>query len=149
MTNFYTYEYLTRQPNKVNTIILGISFVLIIGAVVFLGLFLRHRDDGKYRELTIIMILGLLLTVTIQYNQWSNNRNILAHNGQVANLIKQVASKYQLSPSQIYSNSTDLKNGMLLRLKNKIYEVDLNSDNSSFKLERVQLTNPEIKIIRK
>ena len=60
MTNFYTYQYLTRQPNKVNTVIWITSIVLVVGALFFAFLFLKHRDDGKYRELTIIMILGLL-----------------------------------------------------------------------------------------
>ena len=149
MTNFYTYQYLTRQPNKVNTVIWITSIVLVVGALFFAVLFVKHRDDGKYRDLTIIMILGLLLTITIQYSQWSKRQTSQTHNGEVVALIKQVAQQEHIKTDQISSNSTDLHDGMLLRLKNgQIYKVGLNSDNSSFTLQTAHLTNPKIKLLR-
>ena len=139
MTNFYTYKFLTRQPNRMNAIIWTIVFILVLITIISLFLFLRHRDDGKYRELTIITILCLLLTVTIQYDQWTQNKNSRANNGQVANLIKQVATDRHVNVNNIYSSSTDLKNGMLIKMKNSVYEVELNSDNSSFQLHPAHL----------
>ena len=50
MTNFYTYKFLTRQPNRMNAIIWTIVFILVLITIISLFLFLRHRDDGKYRE---------------------------------------------------------------------------------------------------
>ena len=120
MTNFYTYKFLTRQPNRMNAIIWTIVFILVLITIISLFLFLRHRDDGKYRELTIITILCLLLTVTIQYDQWTQNKNSRANNGQVANLIKQVATDRHVNVNNIYSSSTDLKNGMLIKMKNSV-----------------------------
>ncbi len=148
MTNFYTYKFLTRQPNRVNAIIWTIVFILVLITIISLFLFLRHRDDGKYRELTIITILCLLLTVTIQYDQWTQNKNSRANNGQVANLIKQVATDRHVNVNNIYSSSTDLKDGMLIKMKNSVYEVELNSDNSSFQLHPAHLTNPKINLIK-
>lgn len=148
MTNFYTYKFLTRQPNRVNAIIWTIVFILVLITIISLFLFLRHRDDGKYRELTIITILCLLLTVTIQYDQWTQNKNSRANNGQVANLIKQVATDRHVNVNNIYSSSTDLKNGMLIKMKDSVYEVELNSDNSSFQLHLAHLTNPKINLIK-
>ena len=148
MTNFYTYKFLTRQPNRMNAIIWTIVFILVLITIISLFLFLRHRDDGKYRELTIITILCLLLTVTIQYDQWTQNKNSRANNGQVANLIKQVATDRHVNVNNIYSSSTDLKNGMLIKMKNSVYEVELNFDNSSFQLHPAHLTNPKINLIK-
>ncbi|MBA1394729.1 DUF3290 family protein, partial [Lactobacillus sp. XV13L] len=91
MTNFYTYQFLTRQPSRVNAIIWTVFFILVLVTIISLFLFLRHRDDGKYRELTIITILCLLLTITIQYDQWNQNKSSRANNGQVASLIKRMA----------------------------------------------------------
>ncbi|RHW46889.1 hypothetical protein DS832_05220 [Bombilactobacillus bombi] len=148
MTNFYTYQFLTRQPSRVNAIIWSIVFVLVVVTIITLFLFLRHRDDGKYRELTIITILCLLLTMTIQYDQWTQNKNSRANNGQVANLIKQMATERHVSVNNIYSNSTDLKDGMLIKMKNSVYEVELNSDNSSYQLHPAHLTNRKINLIK-
>ncbi|RHW49960.1 hypothetical protein DS831_07305 [Bombilactobacillus bombi] len=148
MTNFYTYQFLTRQPSRVNAIIWSIVFVLVVVTIITLFLFLRHRDDGKYRELTIITILCLLLTMTIQYDQWTQNKNSRANNGQVANLIKQMAAERHVSVNNIYSNSTDLKDGMLIKMKNSVYEVELNSDNSSYQLHPAHLTNHKINLIK-
>ncbi|MBA1434344.1 DUF3290 domain-containing protein [Bombilactobacillus bombi] len=148
MTNFYTYQFLTRQPSRVNAIIWTVFFILVLVTIISLFLFLRHRDDGKYRELTIITILCLLLTITIQYDQWNQNKSSRANNGQVASLIKRMAYDRHLSVNDIYSNSTNLKDGMLIKVKDAVYEVELNSDNSSFQLHPAHLTNPKINLIK-
>lgn len=147
MSNFYTYHYLTQQPSHINNIILLINVVLLTIVIISLLLFLSHRDDGKYRELTIITILALLLTLTIQYDNWQKNRNSVNGNSQVASLIKQVSLNQHVPVKHIYSNSTILSDGMLIKINSQIMKVNLNNDNSSFELVRVHLTNPKIHII--
>ncbi|UQS82713.1 DUF3290 domain-containing protein [Bombilactobacillus folatiphilus] len=147
MSNFYTYDYLTRQPNRMSAIMIFISVILLGIIIISLLLFLKHRDDGKYRELTIITILALLLTLTIQYDNWTQDRNSINGNGQVAGLMKQVAHTKKTNVHQIYSNSTALEDGMLLKVKSQIFKVQLNADNSSFEITKVHLTNPQINVI--
>ncbi|UQS83781.1 DUF3290 family protein [Bombilactobacillus thymidiniphilus] len=148
MTNFYTYQYLTHQPNRINSVIFVINILLVIALIIFLFLFLRHRDNGKYHGLTIIAILGLLLTLTIQYDNWTKDQSNLTGNGQVAGIIKQVATNKKTSPNNVYSNSTSLTDGMILKIRNSFFEVKFNTDNSSYHLEKTQLVDPKINIIK-
>lgn len=62
---FYSYEYLQskiEQNNIVGIVILG---VLLLVLFFSLAKYYKNKQDTKYRELSIILVLGTILAVTI------------------------------------------------------------------------------------
>lgn len=146
MTTFYTYDYLKRQPAITTWILIGIAIVLIIAATVSIFLFVRHRDDGKYRDLSIILITALILAACILYDNWTQKSTQVQSSTQVSTFLKNVSQAKGVSVDKITCNSTTLSSGMLVRIKKNIYQVEFNSDNSSYQLQKSELTNPDIQI---
>lgn len=146
MTTFYTYAYLKRQPAITTWLLIGIAIALIIAATISIALFMRHRDDGKYRDLSIILITALILAGCIQYSSWTQKSSQVQSSTQVSTFLKNVSQAKDIPVDKITCNSTTLNNGMLLRIKKNVYQVEFNSDNSSYQLHKAELTNPEIKI---
>lgn len=148
MTTFYTYAYLQRQPGIRTWILIGVAILLIIAAAVSIYLFMRHRDDGKYRDLSIILITALILAGCIQYSNWTQKSNSVQSSNQVSSFLKSVSTAQKVDLKDISCSSTTLNNGMLIRIHKQIYQVEFNSDNSSYQLQKSALTNPEFKIQR-
>jgi len=62
---FYSYEYLQskiEQNNLVGIVIVGLLLLVLLFSLVK---YYKNKQDTKYRELSIILVLGTILAVTI------------------------------------------------------------------------------------
>ena len=62
---FYSYEYLQSKIEQNNLV--GLVIVVILLLVLFFSLvkYYKNKQDTKYRELSIILVLGTILATTI------------------------------------------------------------------------------------
>ena len=147
--NFYSYEYLmSNQDNSrlIKIIVFGF-LVAVIGALFFM--YLRNRFEIKYKDLGIIFVTALLLLLAMQYNDYSNLLTTRKQTGQMTGTIKETANRLGVKPNQVSVNSTTQTDGLLVDTPKGFFRIDFNSDGSSFVLEKVQLQNPKIKIVRR
>ena len=62
---FYSYEYLQSkitQNNIVGMVIIGTLLLVLLFSLIK---YYKNRQDTKYRELSIILVLGTMLSITI------------------------------------------------------------------------------------
>ncbi len=71
---FYTYDYLINQPNDTVWIRYGLLFSLLFILAIVFGLYLRHRWTSKYRDLSLIVLLLILLTSGIQFSEYQETQ---------------------------------------------------------------------------
>lgn len=147
--NFYGIDYLQSQSN-INDylkyiVIFGTLFVLI----VFFILYMRHRLQTKYRDLTIIAFLFLLFISGIQYADYTDSQNIHSKSSQMVNFVKLLSKNKDVDINAIFSNSAQFSDGVIIKINNQYYRINLSLDQQTYSLEEVWLTNPEITIIRK
>lgn len=83
--NFDTYEYLQSKIEQNNLIGIVIVGLLILGLLFSLFKYYKNRQDTKYRELSIILVLGtLLVTVSItNYKDKSISSNQYRSSGSI------------------------------------------------------------------
>lgn len=146
--NFYSYEYLVSNQDTRQLIKIIVIVVLVIAVSAFFFMYLKNRFEIKYKDLGIIFATALLLVLAMQYNDYSNLLNSQKQTGQITQTVKQTAKELKIKPSQVAVNSTNQTDGLIVDTPKGFFRIDFSSDGTSFVLEKIELHNPKIKIIR-
>jgi len=148
--NFYSYQYLVAHNNEPN--FLFIIGILILAVAIFVTgfLYFRNRSDNKYRDLLIIFGLGIILFIGINYNNYEQQLDVNNKNSQTLTLMRSVARDKKVSDKKLYSNSSSLTEGMLIKAGSNIYRVSFDSNQTSYTLTKANLiTSQKIQLIKK
>lgn len=147
--NFYGIDYLQAQSNINDYFKYIIIFGTLFALIVFFILHMRHRLQTKYRDLTIIAFLFLLFISGIQYQDYTDSQNIHSKSSQMVNFVRLLSKEKGVDINSIFSNSVQLSDGIIIKIDDRYYRIHLSVDQQTYSLEKVWLTNPEIKIIKK
>lgn len=146
--NFYGIEYLESQANFNDyikyAVIFGSLFILVI---VFVR-YLKHRIQTKYRDLSIIFLLVLVFALGVQYSDYQSNQAKQTQSSQMVAFVKSVAKERSVAQEEIFVNGTQLADGVILKIGDEYYRVNLAFDQGSYTLERAHLLNKEITVTK-
>lgn len=144
---FYTYQYLLDDQTKFPYTRI---IVITILAVAFIALLVRYfwdKGDVKYKDLAVIVGTLLILTVAIQFNDYTNLRTTTQKSGQEVSLVKDVAKRLKVKPQELSVNNTQTDTGdILVKSPHGYYRVIFNDDNSAYALEKVSLKPSKIEV---
>ena len=101
---FYSIDYLQTQSSINDYLKYIVIFSTLFILIVVFSLYMRHRLQTKYRDLTIIAFL--------------------------------------------FSSSVQLSDGIIVKVNDLFYRVNLSPDQKTYNLVEVSLVNPEIEIIK-
>ncbi|ALS02355.1 hypothetical protein ATZ33_13455 [Enterococcus silesiacus] len=146
--NFYGIDYLESQSNLNDYIKYFFIFSALIVLIVAFSLYMRHRIQTKYRDLSIITFLLLLFLLGVQYSDYTQNQNKNSQSSQMVNFVKQIAKEKGVDQEEILVNSTQLVDGTLVKIEDSYYKTTLSGDQTSYVLEEAHLMNPEITITK-
>lgn len=144
---FYTYHYLESQKNVGSFVKYGIIFALLIISITVFILYMRHRLQTKYRDLTIITFLILLFLLIVQFSDYSQDQANHQHLSRMAFFIQQVAKDNDIDPNDILVNSTRFSDGMILNFNQHFYRVALSNEQNFYQLEETYLIPDKVTII--
>lgn len=147
--NFYGIDYLQAQSNINDYLKYIVIFGTLFALIVFFILYMRHRLQTKYRDLTIIAFLFLLFISGIQYQDYTDSQNIHSKSSQMVNFVRLLSKEKGVDINSIFSNSVQLSDGIIIKIDDRYYRLHLSLDQQTYSLEKVWLTNSEIKIIKK
>ncbi|ORJ24027.1 DUF3290 domain-containing protein [Rouxiella badensis] len=146
--NFYGINYLQTQSNLNDYFKYAIIFSTLFVLVVVFSLYMRHRLQTKYRDLTIIAFLFLLFISGVQYSDYANSENIHSQSSQMVNFVKLLAREKNVGVDAILSSSVQLSDGVIVKINDNYYRVNLSADQNTYSLVRIGLINPDITIIK-
>lgn len=143
---FYTLQYLQNQ-REVNQLViysLGALGLLILLFAVFM--YSRNRFDTKYRDISIIMLLVMFFLFGLSYSNYEQHRTQTLSTSQVQPFLRSVARDEGVSTKDVAVNSRSLVEGIIVKVKDKYYRVELSVDRNSYELARTHLINKDITI---
>lgn len=146
--NFYGIEYLTNASNFNNYLKYGLLIGSLIFLIIVFSLYLRHRLNTKYRDLSIIMLLLLLLSLGMQYNDYQIDKQNSSASTQMVAFIKNVAVAKGVSEADVFVSSTRLQDQMLVKIGSVFYRVSLATDSSNYLLQDAYPVNSEVNIVK-
>ena len=71
--NFYTYAYIVQQGQFNALLQYGISFILLVALLGVSILFMRHRLNSRYRDLTILLSLLIVFILGIRWSEYDSS----------------------------------------------------------------------------
>lgn len=147
--NFYTITYLEGQ----STINLYLKYIFIFVALIILlvvfSLYLRHRIQTKYRDLSIILLLVIVFLLGVQYSDYTQDQSTYSKYSQMVQFMHQLAKDQSLDETMLSVNATTLSDGIIVKTTDTYYSARFNSDMSAYTLQEVHLVNPDIKLVDK
>ena len=127
-----------------------IAIFASLGALlVVTSLYLRNRLETKYRDLSIIFLLLIILLLGVQYHQYQQNEVYVADTSRVVTFLNSVKDSQNLQKEDIRTNSRTLANGMILNIRDQYFEVHFNNDFTAYSLAPINLVNPNVTVIDK
>ncbi|GGI63078.1 DUF3290 family protein [Limosilactobacillus caviae] len=145
---FYTISYLSNHQhmNQLFNYIAILIFAILIGVMVLL--YLRHRLITRYRDLGIIFFLLLLLFIGFQVTDMEKSTTQQSQTTQMIPFIKAVARDHNVSPQKVVVNSTTLTDGILVRIEDRDYRVNLSQTGDNYTLTRAHVVNHKVNLMK-
>lgn len=145
---FYGIDYLQMQSNINDYLKYIVIFSALFILIVVFSLYIRHRLQTKYRDLTIIAFLFLLFISGVQYADYTDSQNIHSQSSQMVNFIRLLSQKKGVNVNSIFSSSIQLSDGIIVKINDFYYRVNLSLDQKTYSLVEVSLVTPDIEIVK-
>ena len=141
---FYSYDYLQsklQQNNLLSYIIIG---VLIVILCITLIKYYKNRQDTKYRELSIILVLSTLLAVGVSINEYKSNAVSSNQYKSSIHFIEKISNDLNIDKTHIYINNEASIENSFIKVDNTYYRVTSSGKKDEYLLEKIELVDPVI-----
>lgn len=144
---FYSYNYLLDQITKFDWWGAIFTLFLIICLIVTMFRYHQKQKETKYRELAIILGLGIIVVISIKISQYHVTQVNDNHYRQAIHFIEVVAEDLKTDKENIYINTSASIDGALVRIGTFYYRVISGDNGQNYLLEKIDLHNPKIEIV--
>ena len=141
---FYSYEYMLSKVAVTNKIQLILGAILIVILAISLWKYYKNKQDSKYRELAIIMVMGIFLVIGIGVSQYQSTTITSDQYKQSVKFIEDVSEHLNIEKNKIYINSEAAIDGAIVKVEETYYRVLSSSKKGEYLLEKINLVEPNI-----
>ena len=141
---FYSYEYLQSkiaQNNIVEIVIVGILFLVLLFSLIK---YYKNRQDTKYRELSIILVLGTLLAITMGITNYKDKSVSSNQYRNSVQFIEKIAEHLNVEKTRIYINSEVSIENSFVKIDDTYYRVISSGKKDDYLLEKIDLVDPVV-----
>ena len=141
---FYSYEYLQSKIEQNN--IVGIVIVGVLLLVLFFSIakYYKNKQDTKYRELSIILVLGTILAVTIGIGNYQDKSISSNQYRSSVQFIEKIANHLNVGKTRIYINSEISIENSFVKIDDSYYRVISSGKKDDYLLEKIDLIDPVV-----
>ena len=141
---FYSYDYLQSKLQQNNLLSYIIIAVLIVILCITLIKYYKNRQDTKYRELSIILVLSTLLAVGVSINEYKSNAVSSNQYKSSIHFIEKISNDLNIDKTHIYINSEPPIENWFVKVDNTYYRVISSGKKDEYLLEKIELVDPVI-----
>lgn len=141
---FYSYDYLQSKLQQNNLLSYIIITVLIVILFITLIKYYKNRQDTKYRELSIILVLSTLLAVGVSINEYKSNAVSSNQYKSSIHFIEKISNDLNIDKTHIYINSEASIENSFVKVDNTYYRVISSGKKDEYLLEKIELVDPVI-----
>ena len=107
----------------------------------------QGQKETKFRELAIILGLGIVIVICIKISQYRVTQVNDNQYRRAIRFIEEVAKDLNTDKENIYINTSASIDGALVRVGTLYYRVISGDNGENYLLEKIDLYNPKIEII--
>jgi hypothetical protein len=141
---FYSYEYLQSKIEQNNIVGIVIVGVLLLVLLFSIAKYYKNKQDTKYRELSIILVLGTILAVTIGIGNYQDKSISSNQYRSSVQFIEKIADHLNVEKTRIYINSEVSIENSFVKIDDSYYRVISSGKKDDYLLEKIDLINPVV-----
>lgn len=141
---FYSYEYLQSKIEQNNIVGIVIVGVLLLVLLFSIAKYYKNKQDTKYRELSIILVLGTILAVTIGIGNYQDKSISSNQYRSSVQFIEKIADHLNIEKTRIYINSEVSIEDSFVKIDDSYYRVISSGKKDDYLLEKIDLIDPVV-----
>lgn len=141
---FYSYEYLQSKIEQNNIVGIVIVGVLLLVLLFSIDKYYKNKQDTKYRELSIILVLGTILAVTIGIGNYQDKSISSNQYRSSVQFIEKIADHLNVEKTRIYINSEVSIENSFVKIDDSYYRVISSGKKDDYLLEKIDLIDPVV-----
>ena len=149
---FYSYDYVLSQISQQNWETIGISGLLILLTGFFVAKAYRNKHDSnkhdsKFRELSIISILTLVVVVLISISNFQYSQSNNDQFQRSLHFIEVISKELDVKKEDVYVNTSAATDGAILKVGEVYYRAIAGSDPDRYLLEKMDLYKTDVELV--
>ena len=144
---FYTYAYVVQRGEFTSLLQYIMTSILLVALLVVGVKVMYNRFDTKFRDLGIIIVLGLVFLLGLQVNDYTRDINSAEESSYMVQFLNNLSERADIPKDKIRVNTLRVQDRMIVNIEEAYFEVTFTMNKDGYSLRPVEMINSNPKIV--
>ncbi len=144
---FYTYAYVVQRGEFTSLLQYIMTSILLVALLVVGVKVMYNRFDTKYRDLGIIIVLGLVFLLGLQVNDYTRDVNSAEESNYMVQFLNNLSERADVPKDKIRVNTLRVQDRMIVNIEEAYFEVTFTMNKDGYSLRPVEMINNNPKVV--
>lgn len=144
---FYTYAYVVERGEFRSLLQYIVTSILLVALLVVGVKAMYSRFDTKFRDLGIIIVLGLVFLLGIQVNDYTRDIDSAEESNYMVQFLNSLSERADAPKNKIRVNTLRVQDRMIVNIEKAYFEVTFTMNKDGYSLRPVEMINGNPKVI--
>ena len=140
---FYTYAYVVQRGEFTSLLQYIMTSILLVALLVVGVKVMYNRFDTKFRDLGIIIVLGLVFLLGLQVNDY----NSAEESSYMVQFLNNLSERADVPKDKIRVNTLRVQDRMIVNIEEAYFEVTFTMNKDGYSLRPVEMINSNPKVV--
>ena len=144
---FYTYAYVVQRGEFTSLLQYIMTSILLVALLVVGVKVMYNRFDTKFRDLGIIIVLGLVFLLGLQVNDYTRDINSAEESSYMVQFLNNLSERADVPKDKIRVNTLRVQDRMIVNIEEAYFEVTFTMNKDGYSLRPVEMINSNPKVV--
>lgn len=144
---FYTYAYVVQRGEFTSLLQYSMTSILLVALLIVGVKVMYNRFDTKFRDLGIILVLGLVFLLGLQVNDYTHDVNSAEESNYIVQFLNNLSERANVPKDKIRVNTLRVQDRMIVNIEEAYFEVTFTMNKDGYSLRPVEMINNNLKIV--
>ena len=144
---FYTYAYVVQRGEFTSLLQYIMTSILLVALLVVGVKVMYNRFDTKFRDLGIIIVLGLVFLLGLQVNDYTRDINNAEESSYMVQFLNNLSERADVPKDKIRVNTLRVQDRMIVNIEEAYFEVNFTMNKDGYSLRPVEMINSNPKVV--
>ena len=144
---FYTYAYVVQRGEFTSLLQYIMTSILLVALLVVGVKVMYNRFDTKFRDLGIIIVLGLVFLLGLQVNDYTRDINSAEESSYMVQFLNNLSEHADVPKDKIRVNTLRVQDRMIVNIEEAYFEVNFTMNKDGYSLRPVEMINSNPKVV--
>lgn len=144
---FYTYAYVVQRGEFTSLLRYIMTSILLVALLVVGVKIMYNRFDTKFRDLGIIIVLGLVFLLGLQVNDYTRDVDSAEESSYMVQFLNNLSERADVPKDKIRVNTLRVQDRMIVNIEEAYFEVTFTMNKDGYSLRPVEMINSNPKVV--